>query len=200
MGAWRRGDLVPVLAIVSGAALGVSLLDTLMPTPAPAVAAAPAPPLPRLPLAGVAFQASSMGSWDAVEGDHGGRVVYDGNTLAVMLPVAHVLSTWGPVEDTRLLTLSLAVVEDGPDGWRIVRSGPPFPVDAGFADAPELWLRDVRLTVPDVTEDELRGRDLAVVHELRRSGAQGWETFWTYAPAGYDTLTRLFRWYHEGGC
>ncbi|GMV06715.1 MAG: hypothetical protein AMXMBFR53_29900 [Gemmatimonadota bacterium] len=199
MGTGRRGDLVSVLAILSGAALGATFLETLVPAPSPA-AAAPAPALPRLPFAGVAFHASSMGSYDAFEGDHGGRVVFDGGTLTVMLPVAHVLSTWGTLDDTRLLTLSLAVVEEGPEGWRIVRSGPPLPVDAGFADQPELWLRDVRLAVPDVTEDELRGRDLVVVHELRRPGAHGWETFWTYAPAGYDTLVRLFRWYHEDGC
>lgn len=200
MGAWQRGDLLSVAAILSGAVLGARLPPPVLhreaPSPAPA---SPAAPLPSF--SGVAFHASSLGDYEEIEGDHGGRVTYEEGQVVVTLPVSKVVAPYGAFEGTRLVSLSLALVDpmrSGSDG--VVQAGPPVVVDLPLEQPAGVWLRDVRLTLPAPDEAALRDHTLAVVHEVRVPGMNGWRTEWTRARADDGLLNRLLGWYGEGCC
>lgn len=207
MGAWMRGDVTAVAAILAGA-MGAAWtgpdaaragLAALLPR-GESAHAAPLPPPPPAPAGGVAFLASSLGSWEEVEGDFGGRLSFDDGTLVATLPVARLTTPYGALEGTRLLSVSLGLVAWGPTGWHIVRSSEPRRVDTDLVAHPSLPLDDLRLEIPGLSEEELRDRSLVVALELRVPGEEGWASRFLYVHADRETLNRLLGWWGEEVC
>jgi hypothetical protein len=199
----RRGDLISLGAILSGTALSLWVL--------PATYEALGPPVPSaqvVPVAlespitfhgqGVAFHASNLGGGWSLEGDYGGYLTREGSTLRVELSTAMVRAAWVGVEEPHLMGVRLALVEDTSEGWRIVETGPLQPLDRTIHQGEDLQLAGRTLTLPDVSESELVGRWMVVVHELRASGADGWTTARTYAHADWELLPRLMGWVEDG--
>lgn len=195
-------DGAALLAITAGTALGTLLLPVPFPhagptEPDPAVTRPePAPP-PRATTTrdAVAFHASSFGSEWSLEGDYAGSLRWDGRTLTLDLAVATVRARSGEEPVHHLAGVRLAVAQDTPDGWRVVREGPLLPLEADVSEGSRLTLEGVRLSIPDISEDELVGRWLVVVHELQAPGST---PTWTYAHADPDLIPRLLEWSEDG--
>jgi len=147
---------------------------------------------------GVAFHASNLGGGWSLEGDYGGYLTREGSTLRVELSAAMARAAWVGVEEPNLMGVRLALVEDTSEGWRIVQSGPLQTLDLTVHQGEDLQLAGRTLTLPDVSESELVGRWLVIVHELRASGPEGWTTAWTYAHADRELLPRLMGWVEDG--
>jgi hypothetical protein len=146
----------------------------------------------------VAFHASNLGGGWSREGDYGGYLTREGSALRVELSAAMVRAAWVGAEGPRLMGVRLALVEDTSEGWRIVETGPLQPLNRTIHQGEDLQLAGRTLTLPDVSESELVGRWLVVVHEFRASGPDGWTVAWTYAHADRELLPRLMGWVEDG--
>lgn len=200
-------DGAALLAITAGTVLGTLLMPVPFPhagptEPDPAVTRPePAPPPSATtpsaitPSDAVAFHASSFGSEWSLEGDYAGSLRWDGRTLTLDLTVATVRAQSGEEPVHHLSGVRLALAEDTPDGWRVVREGPLLPLGADISEGSRLTLEGVRLSILDISEDDLVGRWLVVVHELQAPGST---PTWTYAHADPDLIPRLLEWGEDG--
>jgi hypothetical protein len=206
MARWIQGDGAAMVAVLSGTVLGPVLLPSTLPflavepkSSAPTSPAAdPAPSLEP-----VAFHATSFGMGWGLEGDYAGALSRISGELRADLSLATVRATHaadeGTPADSHLVGIRLALAEEGPAGWRIVREGPTYGLDRLVTAGSRLTLEGVTLTLPDVSEAELVDRWLVIVHELAVREEDGsTSTAWSYAHADPDLLPRLMEWIEDG--
>jgi hypothetical protein len=199
----QRGDLFSLGAILSGTAVGLCVLPSAfeaLTSPAPSAhgVSVAVESAPTFRGDGVAFHASNLGGGWSLEGDYGGYLTLEGPDLRVELSSAIARAAWIGSEEAHVIGVRLALAEDTSEGWRIVETGPLLTLNRSVRPGEDLQLAGQTLTIPDVSESELVGRWLVVVHELRASGADGWTIAWTYAHADPELLPRLMGWVEEG--
>ncbi len=199
----NRGDLISLGAILSGTVLSLwalpAVYDALGP-PVPSALGAPVPveSPPTFHEDGVAFHASNLGGGWSVEGDYGGYLTREGPDLRVELSAARIRAAWVGAEDPHLRGVRLALAEDTSEGWHIVETGPLLPLNQIVHTGEDLQLAGQTLTLPDISESELVGRWLVVVHELISTSPDAWTPAWTHAHADRELLPRLMGWVEDG--
>lgn len=149
---------------------------------------------------GVAFRASSLNSGFSVQGDYGGRLTREGETLRLHVPQALIRNSavYG-VGEARLAGIRLSLAEGTSSGWNVVRQGKLHMIRDDLLSGDELWLTDLVLELNGVSESEAMDRWLVIEHELVDVEGAKMRRSWTYAHAPQEILAILFGW-EEDGC
>lgn len=218
MSVWTSGDLTSIAAIFLGGLGSVVVADQTFSRTASEFSASDRATVeaPRAddsegldPTSrSVAFYASSLGEYWAVTGDYGGRLRFDEGALTLRIEDVRIAfneigpsgqgAEMGPDPDARLVGVRLALAEHDEVGWTVVREGPAYELDVPVTRADELLVKQAELTLPGVTEEDMLGRWLVIVHDLSTAGPDGETRATTYVHADEAILHRLMGWLEEG--
>jgi hypothetical protein len=205
-----RGDGLAAVAILVGAALAWFGTSMALASVAAGVAAMEAEPVERVEVEqvmasnpagdGVAFRASSLNSGFSVQGDYGGRLTREGETLRLHIPQAMIRNSavYG-VGEARLAGIRLSLANGTASGWNIVRKGELHLIRDELQAGEALWLTDLVLEIEGVSEHEAMDRWLVIEHQLVEVDGSGTHVTRTYAHAPHELLALLFGW-EEDGC
>lgn len=185
------GDRTALTAIAAGTALALLWTPAVVGRLARSERGPAEPQPPIADAAGIAFYASSLGSGWSFEGDYSGRLIWNGSGLEVDLPVAMIRQESAEGAATHVVGIALALAADTDSGWTLVRQGPLHLTRGATPAGMDTWMRNVRLRLDGISEQDLEGRWLVIVQQLEVEDATGSHTAWTYAHADRTLLPRL---------